>query len=213
MQKVLVIITILVSSIFIQVSESSNKVLVDSQLIGNFLDENDWDIAHFELIFHKVLSTEQYEEFKKIYKDPRSINDINERYNAVHLNDSSVKIIYSIEANNWSDTTQDLLKKRLNSDIFQQYMKNSKVYTCFQAEISDNISSNFIFNEIINNFGIETKNILDENGFKVISGSTIFFDQFIPLKDDKINIQVAIRELDNANKVVTIGTPILVIEY
>ncbi|WP_439646648.1 YwmB family TATA-box binding protein [Piscibacillus salipiscarius] len=54
---------------------------------------------------------------------------------------------------------------------------------------------------------------MDEEKFKVVSGESDQFEQYIPLKNDEINIQFSVREQENGLNTITIGTPILVIEY
>jgi|SRR5690625_1870727 len=213
--RVFLMVVLVVSTIFIEQGETDHDIVQEVNDLSQLFSEHGWGESelHFRLIIHETLTNEQYEMFQKQYKNLSQHDALNHSYNINRLNDEKVKIIYDIQSNEWNRDAQEELNQFFDNDMFRRYFKNSRLYPCFQGQINDNINSNFISEKVVNFFNINVKNKLVEDNFQVISGSTHFFEQLIPLNNDKINIQFSVREIDETRKMVTIGTPILVIEY
>jgi len=212
--RVFLLIVMIVSTTWYGQEKNSDPFIQEIHELSQFFIEQEWDEdLHFRLIIHETLTNEQYEDFQKRHDHNYQFETLIHSYEAIQLEGKRVKIIYDIQSFEWDDNVLGEIEQFINSDIFRLYFKNSNLYPCFQSQINDNISSNFISEKVVNFFNITVKNKLIENKFQVISGSTHFFEQFIPLNNDKINIQFSVREIDGTIKMVTIGTPILVIEY
>ncbi len=197
--------------------QSSNSLLADVETIEKleqFFVEEDLDINLVNVTMRIVSNEEEANSFisnQEVNSQKR--NGINEKFSTVYLDENRVKVIYEFESNGWSNETKKILQDRMLDPKFRHFFKNGQIYSCFQSRTDVKINSNFMIDKISNYFEVETTNVLNEENFKVVSGTTKQFEQYIPLNNESINIQFAIREQGNDQNIITIGTPILVIEY
>ena len=128
--------------------------------LSQFFIEQEWDEdLHFRLIIHETLTNEQYEDFQKQYENQKHYETLIHSYEAIQLEGKRVKVIFDIQSFEWDDNVLGEIEQFINSDIFRLYFKNSNLYPCFQSQINDNISSNFISEKVVNFFNITVKNI------------------------------------------------------
>ncbi|MGP4072306.1 YwmB family TATA-box binding protein [Piscibacillus sp. B03] len=208
-----VVLFLLTVSLFYQ---SSNSLLADVSTIEKleeFFVEEGLDISSVSVTMHKVSNESEAKLFIKNQQQAQKNKNINESFNVVYLSENRVKVVYEFKGAVWSEKVKGLLQNRMLNPEFRHFFKNGQIYSCFQSRTDVKINSNFMIDKIINFYNIQKTNVMDEEKFKVVSGTTEQFEQYIPLDNEHINIQFAIREQENGTKTITIGTPILVIEY
>ncbi|MFD2638569.1 YwmB family TATA-box binding protein [Piscibacillus salipiscarius] len=215
MRWVSVVVLFLLSiSLFYQ---SSNSLLADVSTIDQleeFFIKEGLDISSVNVTILTVTDKKQAKAFTQNQKKVTQKNkNITESFNMVYLSDNRVKVIYEFKGADWNKEIKKVLQNRMLNAEFRHFFENSRIYSCFQSRTDVKINSNFMIEKIINHYDVETTNVLDEEKFKVVSGESDQFEQYIPLKNDEINIQFSVREQENGLNTITIGTPILVIEY
>ncbi|GEL77243.1 YwmB family TATA-box binding protein [Tenuibacillus multivorans] len=214
--RFLLIVALLVSSIpfFYQSSSSALSDLSAADDMAKFFEEQNWEINHTGILIHTKADRAEAEAFiEKMQGNAQKPDSIDEQYDVVPLNQNLVKVIYELTSDGWNQDVKKYLENQLSNDNFRQFFKNGQIFSCFQSNFDGKIKSNFITNKIVNYFDVKNTKVIDEEKFIVISGISDQFEQYIPMDEGKINIQFAVREGKNNKKTVTIGTPILVIEY
>lgn len=211
--RVFMILILLFSGLFFTTKNHEQNYLLDSEILAQFFIEYNYEITNVEIVIHSYITKDQYELFEQYVNNPHREHSLVETYSGHFVNENKVKLVYKIKANEWKESTQNEISHIFSNDKLHQILQNSKVYSCFQSEINGNIDSNKVIDQIVDYFKIKVKNSMEETGFKVKSGTTKFFDQYIPSNNGDINIQFALRDQALTKKVVTVGTPILVNEY
>lgn len=211
--RVFMILILLFSGLFFTTKNNEQNYLLDSEILAQFFIDHNYEITNVEIVIHSYITKDQYELFEQYVNNPHRKHSLVETYSGHFVNENKVKLVYKIKANEWKESTQNEISHIFSNDKLHQILQNSKVYSCFQSEINGNIDSNKVIDQIVDYFKIKVKNSMEETGFKVKSGTTKFFDQYIPSNNGDINIQFALRDQALTKKVVTVGTPILVNEY
>lgn len=124
-----------------------------------------------------------------------------------------VEIIYTLSGKKLDKNMMNSIEKHLNlakSHIFQE---NTPIYTCLQSK-TDAIIKNSLLDKFMHDHKVDLLHKLEEEDFLVISGYTDQWDVHVPISEDsKMNVQFSIRRGLDGMTYVTIGTPILTVEY
>ncbi|TFB19258.1 hypothetical protein E3U55_11135 [Filobacillus milosensis] len=197
--------------------QSTNTLVADvssTSQLAEVYEEEGWGIDRVEVVNYVITDKQEAKNFlKNNDKDTLKLEGVIESYDVVAVTNNQVKVIYKFESNQWNEDVKKYLQNTIFNTEFRHFFKKGQIFSCFQSNIDDKISSNFIVNKISKYFDVQETNVMDEGNFTVVSGITDQFEQYIPMNKEKINIQYSVRETKSGKKTITIGTPILVIEY
>ncbi|MBU6081853.1 MULTISPECIES: YwmB family TATA-box binding protein [Allobacillus] len=191
----------------------------DIETFDQYFRENELDIDSFSFTIRTELNESQVERLentlikKDSLKDSQKNDSLHEEFDVTRFDQrGKIQVTYVLSGDIWNEQVKNEIKGKLNDETFKEFFENGLYYSCYQSKHSDRMNSNLFFDRIREDFDIQEKNMLDESGFKVLGGKTDLIKTSLNESQHSINIQLAIREeVDGAT--LTIGTPILVIEY
>lgn len=111
----------------------------------------------------------------------------------------------------WND--MDKFFTQRSFDIFHE---NPTIYACIEGIVGDKMEEvlNETMVELLTEFNAKPIEELTEQDFLSVSAKTSLWEDYIPTKEDKMNIQIALRSDGMGDKTtVVIGTPIITSEY
>ncbi|MDQ0352705.1 hypothetical protein J2R98_002556 [Alkalibacillus filiformis] len=210
---------LLMSQVIIYQSSNQAATTSDFEVLADYVIEQGWDVQSFNVTMKlngdqdEILNLKNVlnEQIKVKYPHKGGIYD--ETLYTVEVSHNTLQLVYRISGEQWSEHIYSETIDRFNELSLNQFFENGKVYSCFQSNISGSIDSNLLLNDIKEDLQLEFKNKMIEEQLSVFSGYTKQIKEFVPLQDEKMNVQLAIREEDHGKNTVTIGTPILLIEY
>ncbi len=191
----------------------------DVQTLSNYFEAKQIEFDSFEFTIRADLDQSQVKKLekmiseKKFSKDLPKKNMVNEEFSVTNFDQrSSVQVTYVISGTTWNEDTKKAVLTKVTSPMFTELFKNGHFYSCFQSTNNANISSNLFFDRMREDFAINNENLLNEPNFKVLGGKSDRLNSSLNDNENSINIQLSIRE-EADGTTLTIGTPILVIEY
>ncbi|NIK11845.1 YwmB family TATA-box binding protein [Alkalibacillus almallahensis] len=200
-------------------TEGYSDAQLDVSNLSNYVTDWESEQTTFGLTMKLVSSKKELNSYKNVLKDQIQGNDhhkrsiIDESLSMVEISPKRSQLIYQVETSKWNqkihEDVQQLLEKR-NLSLFRE---NGTHFTFFQASFDSKLDKNLFLEEVIQDFEVDLKTQMHEELLTVVSGYTPNLQQRIPHEKEHINIQLAIREEDDRKNTVTIGTPILIIEY
>ncbi|TSJ65298.1 hypothetical protein FPQ10_10075 [Allobacillus sp. SKP2-8] len=223
MMRILFIGLYLISFIFtnhtIYQTTNLDDFMEDIETFDQYFRENELDIDSFSFTIRTELNESQVERLentlikKDSLKDSQKNDSLHEEFDVTRFDQrGKIQVTYVLSGDIWNEQVKNEIKGKLNDETFKEFFENGLYYSCYQSKHSDRMNSNLFFDRIREDFDIQEKNMLDESGFKVLGGKTDLIKTSLNESQHSINIQLAIREeVDGAT--LTIGTPILVIEY
>ncbi|HYK71921.1 MAG TPA: YwmB family TATA-box binding protein, partial [Pseudoneobacillus sp.] len=125
-------------------------------------------------------------------------------------------IIYEVKGSKWNKQAEDFFNEKWKSRTSNIFRGNPTNFSCMKADISDKIETSLT--KTVNNWltAFDAKEIesLHESEFVSISATSPLFAGEIQTKDEKMNLQLAIRSNGmGSNTTLVVGTPIITIEY
>ncbi|MBR7554119.1 YwmB family TATA-box binding protein [Allobacillus sp. GCM10007491] len=215
----LYLISFIFSNHTIYQTTNLDNFLNDIETFDQYFRENELVIDSFNFTIRTEINESQVERLenmliqKDFSKDSHKNELVHEEFDVSRFDQrKKVKVTYVLTGDIWNEQVKDEIKQRLNDESFKEFFKNGLYYSCYQSKYSDRMNSNLFFDRIREDFDIQEQNMLDESRFKVLGGKTDLIKTSLNESQHSINIQLAIRdEIDGAT--LTIGTPILVIEY
>lgn len=223
MMRILFIGLYLISFIFtnhtIYQTTNLDDFMEDIETFDQYFRENELDIDSFSFTIRTELNESQVERLentlikKDSLKDSQKNDSLHEEFDVTRFDQrGKIQVTYVLSGDICNEQVKNEIKGKLNDETFKEFFENGLYYSCYQSKHSDRMNSNLFFDRIREDFDIQEKNMLDESGFKVLGGKTDLIKTSLNESQHSINIQLAIREeVDGAT--LTIGTPILVIEY
>lgn len=126
-------------------------------------------------------------------------------------------LIYEVKGTKWNEQMIGFFQNKWNTRLSAIFRGNPTTFSCMKADISDKIETSLGETEV-NHWlkAFEAKEIesLHESAFVSISASSPLFAETIQTKDEKMNLQLAIRSNGlGAKTTLVVGTPIITIEY
>ncbi|WP_175637779.1 YwmB family TATA-box binding protein [Metabacillus schmidteae] len=112
---------------------------------------------------------------------------------------------------NWNEVDEFFAQRSF--DIFHE---NPTIYACIEGIVGDKMEEvlNLTMDELLTEFSAKPIEELTEQDFLSVSAKTSLWEDFIPTKEDSMNIQIALRSDGmGAKTTVVIGTPIITSEY
>jgi len=175
------------------------------------------------------LMTKQYRQYTWTFKQEDDVfkaigvyenkeRDITEKlqFLATLTNDQEKSyILYEVigtgTKSNWNDI--DTFFEQRSFDIFHE---NPTTYACIEGVLGDKMEGvlNQKMVQLLTEFNAKPIEELTEQDFLSVSAKTSLWEDYIPTKEDKMNIQIALRSDGMGDKTtVVIGTPIITSEY
>lgn len=126
-------------------------------------------------------------------------------------------LIYEVKGTKWNEQTMDFFQNKWNTRLSAIFRGNPTNFSCMKADISDKIETSLGETEVnhwLKAFQAKEIESLHESAFVSISASSPLFAETIQTKDEKMNLQLAIRSNGlGAKTTLVVGTPIITIEY
>ncbi|GAA0468606.1 YwmB family TATA-box binding protein [Alkalibacillus silvisoli] len=214
----LVMIVLIGQSVFYQ-SSNEAAMTTDFEVLADYVIEQDWDVQSFEITMKLNGEKKEILDRKKVLnnqikdKHPHIEETLDEYLYTVEVSPNTLQLVYRISSDQWSEDIYDQTLNYLSNLPLEPFYENGYVYSCFQSLINDKIDRNLFLEKFKQDFRLDLTNSIIEDQLSVFSGYTDQISSYIPLENEKMNIQLAIREEEKQKNTVTIGTPILVIEY
>jgi hypothetical protein len=126
-------------------------------------------------------------------------------------------LIYEVKGTKWNEQTTGFFQNKWNTRLSTIFRGNPTNFSCMKADISDKIVTSLsetVVNDWLKAFQAKEIESLHESAFVSISASSPLFAETIQTKDEKMNLQLAIRSNGlGAKTTLVVGTPIITIEY
>ncbi|MBB6453977.1 hypothetical protein HNQ94_002428 [Salirhabdus euzebyi] len=128
---------------------------------------------------------------------------------------TTAELTYVMKGNLWNEEIKNVVKTKVNRLDSRFYGTNPVIFTCVRAKTSDNIKSNLLVDSFQNFTDMKPLKTLNEENFFTVSGIIHNWNiNTIPISHtEKMNVQLAIRNGLGSETSITIGTPILIVEY
>ncbi|MBO8156651.1 MAG: YwmB family TATA-box binding protein [Bacillaceae bacterium] len=125
----------------------------------------------------------------------------------------NVEIIYKMSGTRLNEAAINEINERLTNAKSQIFHGNTAIFTCLQSRTGANIKDNLL-RSFVHSHNLDILHRIEEKDFFVVSGFTNQWDTHIPLLENKkMNVQFSVRKGLGGTTYVTIGTPILTVEY
>jgi len=123
-------------------------------------------------------------------------------------------IIYELIGSSWGQKEWAQFSPKLNHRLDVLFQEKGKIFACAQGFYSDKIDIvvSKKANEILSRFHAKVIEKVEEKTFESVSAYTNHWKDSIKTNGRKMNLQVGLRSVDQGTTV-TIGTPIITIEY
>ncbi|WP_102026448.1 YwmB family TATA-box binding protein [Salirhabdus sp. Marseille-P4669] len=130
-------------------------------------------------------------------------------------NKGSIQLFYLIKGEEFGLWEEKFIKENIFRAISQYFTKNPSFFTCMEAQVDDIIKSNFVTEKFTQFTNMHTLKMLNEDNFTTVSGFIPNLQvERIPISDtEDMNVQLAVRHAAETGTTITIGTPILTVEY
>ncbi|SFT01340.1 TATA-box binding [Halolactibacillus miurensis] len=177
-----------------------------------------YTVLHQQLInlgFTETSDSKSHQSIKELTR----VSDLGEESFRLYLNNkrtdksTRLKLQYHV-------TLKDLEKKeivsyykRLNSFIATIYTDDRNIYSCGSVIFHDMIESNEFLTKIIKTLDVKTMDQQTDQDLHMMTGYTKQLTQYYLENTKKKNLQLASRVRSDGSVYVSIGTPILTIEY
>ncbi|CQR46172.1 hypothetical protein BN1058_00422 [Paraliobacillus sp. PM-2] len=236
-QKIMIIVCLSLGLLTnqLQAITENNRLIEELQQIEQIFETNNQKLQYFQLQLRETIEKNKIEHYmtklNQIFEDTnmdiedtkhatkyiwnRQINSkMNESIMIVEAKKASTaEIVYALDVNEELPVEKSIAKSHvyhLTGNIFTNEVTK---FTCAKTEVSDMIDSVYFFEKIKKILQVQEVHQLDEQDFTVFSGYTSYWKRSIPSDHNKMNIQMAARQVPGKKTIITIGTPILTTEY
>ncbi|MFC7062241.1 YwmB family TATA-box binding protein [Halobacillus seohaensis] len=189
-----------------------NITLKESMKLEN-LKETEEKIKHY--LYNTEITKEITSEATKyIYHDGHKNHDFVERFIVIipTRESSSFDIVYTVTSEGRKSLSAQMMEQkadRIQTRIFRENVTN---YSFIKSEESGILNQVLFYQKFKQSFGIDTIEESIEENWTSRSGYTSRWAKAIELPSGAMNVQFATRNLGNQTNI-TIGTPILTVEY
>ncbi|MDQ0160612.1 YwmB family TATA-box binding protein [Alkalibacillus salilacus] len=200
-------------------TEGYSEAQLDVSNLSNYVTSWEADETTFGLTMKLVSSEKELDSYKNVLNAQIQGNDhhkrsiIDESLSVVEITPNRSQLIYQVNTSKWNQEIHEDVQQLLESRNLSKFLENGTHFTFFQSTFDSKIDKNLFLEKVIEDFEVDLKTQIEEELLSVISGYSPNLQQRIPHEQEHINIQLAIREEGDRKNTVTIGTPILVIEY
>jgi hypothetical protein len=212
-------------------------VLKPLQTFAHFFEQEKMNISSWEIMMKEVIQSDQAPEeiIQKVFpkanieikKTKQSIKYFSED---VHKETgltvkvsivqdlqqaTSLHLFFAVSGHNWSKEQNQNILKKISYAKNEFFRENATIFTCMKANSSAIMNSKTVVDKFADFTNIKLLDELNEPNFTVISG---FIPELnlntIPISHkENMNVQLAVRNIVKQGTTITIGTPILTIEY
>lgn len=169
---------------------------------------------------HTISTIEDENAVKYFVKNTHKIEGVSVTYKAIIPKAKSLegKFIAVITGDTWGKSSIDTYQHQLQRITNQYFTEFAKRFACLATEVDDIMKSDRFLNDTLEYLDLKyvsTQNdkISDSTNKKFLYGYTSLWQQKINVLDQPVNVQIAIKNMENDNSKITVGTPILINEY
>ncbi|MFZ3578576.1 YwmB family TATA-box binding protein [Virgibacillus sp. DJP39] len=132
--------------------------------------------------------------------------------------DFKAELVSVISGKNWNEEVKNEYIKLHKSIVLQYFTENSIKFSCMSTKSSDTMKSDYLVEFLkkklkLQHITTQQDNVDRAMNKKVITGYTQLWNQKLNIMDKPMNVNIAITDTKNGKTKVTVGTPILIIEY
>lgn len=167
-----------------------------------------------------VTTTEDEDAVKYLIRDPHKTGGIDVVYSAIIPKDAKFETEFTavIKGNEWNESTLHTYKQKINFIMKHHFTNSAKRFACLTTEDDGIIKGEHFLYETMQHLDLkyvstQTDNVKKSTNKKIIYGYTSLWQQKITVMEKPVNIQIAIKNTENGNSKITVGTPILINEY
>ncbi|KAB8126697.1 hypothetical protein F9U64_19350 [Gracilibacillus oryzae] len=150
---------------------------------------------------------------KKFVADGQNGNGVNEHIVIVEIGKEQYQIIYEISSPAFTKKVQNDYAEKLSRITNELFTSNAQYFTCVEAVSNDKIDIVCLIKNITKQLQMTTHSKLKDTNFTTWTGHTPEWDQVMEIDDQAINAQIAVKNTEDNQTTLIIGTPILVTEY
>lgn len=226
---------------FLLVSQSPMKELPNHELIllAQSGQEEGWELKDWQVVSINIISKNEFDNisnslqnsyFVSISKDQNAVkykfesknkNDlINHSFQAVVPQNNSDRVTLKtvISGAEWNEKIYDYYS-RLTRDLQSDYkIKFTRNFTCLKFDVGGIINSGSLFDEFWNKMKVVHKkeqydNVQQSIYEKEIYGYSPLLGEEINVNNEKINFQIALKNVTANKTELIVGTPMIINEY
>ncbi|MFC4386522.1 YwmB family TATA-box binding protein [Gracilibacillus marinus] len=150
---------------------------------------------------------------KYIAEDTHKEIEVSESIVIVAIDDKRYQIMYEISSSKYSKEVQKDYMEKINRTTNELFTDNAQYFSCIEA-LNDGIMDIVcLIKKLTKQLQIDTRNQLTDENFSTWTGYTPKWEQTIVMDDYKQNAHIAVKNTEDNQTELIIGTPILVIEY
>ncbi|MCP8617460.1 YwmB family TATA-box binding protein [Salirhabdus salicampi] len=125
------------------------------------------------------------------------------------------EIRYTITGKHWDEDIEEMTKRYMNRALSHFFVKEYSIFTCVKSKTNDKIDKNIFLENFQQQTDVKWIHKITENDFLTISGYVKSWQvNSIPVNEnEQMNVQIAVREGLGTGTIITLGTPILIVEY
>lgn len=203
--------------------------------------ENDMSVDHWQVTIKEQMSADRIKQLVQLFQgkdsylasrkeDENSINylfrhshkqgDIFETYSVIVPKNDLYKaqFIMIMKGEFWNKSVKEKYLNTMNSMKEKLFTVNSTKFACLTTSTDDIMKGVYFLNKLKESWNMQyirkqTDNVEDSTLKKIVYGYTPMWNQKITMRDKPMNFQAAIKNDENGDMELTIGTPILITEY
>ncbi|SES10897.1 TATA-box binding [Gracilibacillus ureilyticus] len=150
---------------------------------------------------------------RKFVADGQNKNGANESILIVETGSNQYQIIYEISSLSFTEEVRNYYAEKLSRITNELFTSNAQNFTCIEAVSDDIIDIVCLIKKITKKLQFATQTQLKDKHFTTWTGYTPEWDQIMEIDNQPINAQIALKNTEDHQTTLIIGTPILVTEY
>lgn len=197
--------------------DENSQIEYVETIVVESVNKNDVEVQQqlINLGFTETSESKNHQSMKELTR----VSDLGEEIFRLYLNNmqtdksSLLKLQYHVTLKDLEKKAIVSYYKRLNSFIATIYTDERNIYSCGSLVFHDMIESNEFLKKIIKTLDVETIDRQRDQDLHMMTGYTKQLTQYYLENTEKKNLQLASRVRSDGSVYVSIGTPILTIEY
>lgn len=169
---------------------------------------------------HTVSTTEEKNAVKYTVKDTHKTEGLSVIYKVIIPKNENFEgeFMAYITGDAWEESIKHTYLDELQAISEQYFTEFAKRFACLSTEVDGIMKSERFLEETIQDLDLKyvsTQNdqISNSTNKKFLYGYTSLWQQKINVMDKPVNVQIAVKNMENKNSKITVGTPILINEY
>lgn len=235
MKKVILLLTVFFISFQQPIKEDPQPI----EFIAQVAEEENLNIKYWQVLMDEKIPRGEFDELMNILESNYSITTLKENntikytmketdkgigmnhtFHAVipsdNLEDVTLQLV--IKGTHWDEQTKHRYKDLTKTLQYDYSIQFGRTFTCLKlvdnAIINDGSYDERILKKLnIKNLNEQYDNVHKSTYIAEYYGYTPLWDEKIVVNDEKINVQMVIKETENNHTEIIIGTPIVLNEY